>query len=270
MDARAALKKLADRKEQEIHSLRLQLAQAEAYLQAIQDSIRVLPREQETSTVTTALREGTAIAQARDILAAAGRSLHILEILKQMGRTANKQNRVSLGGSLAAYVRRNQVFRKTAPNTFALLDNPTASKAANSWDRSGIPEDFGKMGTEDDVESSFSPFAHNSPARPKTQLLSAGSDTPPDATAKPDMESAREEVSQALDSAGHASAAQLLRTGTWSTDGHRIQIEIAGVGKKTLALVVNAAAERVIRDSLLKMGLPTRLMINSSAIPRGE
>jgi len=45
MGVRESLQKLADKKDSEIIDLRLQLAQAEAYLQAIQDSMKVLPKE---------------------------------------------------------------------------------------------------------------------------------------------------------------------------------------------------------------------------------
>jgi hypothetical protein len=266
MGAREALKKLADRKAQEISSLQMQLAQAEAYLQAIQDSIRVLPREQEVGVEATALREGTAIAQARDVLKAAGRPLHILEILRQMGRAPNKQNRVSLSGSLAAYVRRNQVFRKTAPNTFALLDDFVTSNDLSSWEQPGIPDDFGKMDSKNDTALHFSPFAHNPPVSSQIPLLSADiknlHETPP----KPDIESIREAVSQALASAGHHSAAQAIHTSMWSFDGDRFGVEIIGMGKKMFALTMNAAAERVIRATLLGMGLSTQFQITPSGI----
>jgi hypothetical protein len=266
MGARTALKKLADRKEQEIRSLRLQLAQAEAYLQAIQDSMRVLPPEQEADVEVTALREGTAIAKARDVLKAAGRPLHILEILRQMGRTPNKQNRVSLSGSLAAYVRRNQVFRKAAPNTFTLLEVSSTSNDPPAWEQPGIPDDFGKMNTESDTASSFSPFAHNSPTRTRTQLLSVEAKNPFDMAHEPDVDAIREAVSKALAAAGHHSAAQLMHGSMWSVDGDHFGIEIAGMGKKMLSLTVNAAAERVIRATLLEMGLPTQFQIMPSAI----
>ena len=107
MGAKEALQRLADRKTLEIKSLHLQVAQAEAYLRAIQDAIKVLPREKTELSEDFSLRKGTAIAQAREVLAAAGRPVHILEILKRMGRPTDKPNRVSLSGSISAYARRS-------------------------------------------------------------------------------------------------------------------------------------------------------------------
>lgn len=252
MGARAALKKLADRKEQEIRALRLQLAQAEAYLQAIQDSIKVLPREEEQDVEVSSLRQGTAIAQARDILKDAGEPLHILEILKRMGRVGDRQNRVSLSGSLAAYVRRNQVFRKAGPNTFALIDGSFQPGSKSAWEENKIPGNFGQMNSEDGAFSSFSP---------------SNIRTSPQSTEAQDISSVQEAVSHALESAGHVSAAQLLRNATWSNDNGSLRIEVNGMGRKMLALTVNAAAERSIEAALAKMGLPKRFLVLPSAAP---
>lgn len=252
MDARAALKRLADRKEQEISSLRLQLAQAEAYLQAIQDSMKVLPRDEQQDAEISPLRQGTAIAQARDILKDAGEPLHILEILKRMGRVPDRQNRVSLSGSLAAYVRRNQTFRKAGPNTFALISGSFQPGIKSVSGESKIPDNFGQMNTDGDALSSFSPSdTQSSPQLSKTREIT----------------SVQEAISHALESAGHVSAAQLLRAATWSSDSDRFRIEVHGMGPKMLALTVNAASERVIEATLAEMGLPKRFLVAPSPTP---
>jgi hypothetical protein len=54
------------------------------------------------------------------------------------------------------------------------------------------------------------------------------------------------------------SAAQLLGAGTWTIDGASLRIEVPGMGKKMLALTVNAAAEKIIRQELQRLGAPTR------------
>lgn len=260
MDPRVALKKLADRKEREIDALRLQLAQlqlqlaqAEAYLQAVQDSIRVLPREQEERLDANVLREGTAIAQARDVLKAAGRPLHILEILKRMGRAPDKQGRVSLSGSLAAYVRRNQVFRKAGPNTFTLIGDSSTSASDKIQEERNIPEDFGKLRFESETLSSFSPL--------ETEIASAAPEGQRRLIAAEELDVVRDAVAQALVSSGHASAGQLLSSATWSMDGDRYRIEVAGVGRKMLALTVNAATEKIIRQTLAQVGAPARFSV---------
>ncbi len=75
------------------------------------------------------------------------------------------------------------------------------------------------------------------------------------------MSSMRHAVGSALVEAGHSSAAQLLGSGSWLVDGGSLRIEVPGVGKKMLALTVNAAAEKIIRQELQRSGAPTRLFI---------
>jgi DNA polymerase III subunit gamma/tau len=65
----------------------------------------------------------------------------------------------------------------------------------------------------------------------------------------------------ALAAAGHDSASQLLSTAHWQLDGASLRIEVAGMGKKMLALTVNADAEKIIRQELQKLGAPTRFMV---------
>jgi hypothetical protein len=263
MDGRTALKKLAERKTLEIDALRIQLAQAEAYLQAVQDSIRLLPREQDGHAEVSALRQGTAIAHARDVLKDAGRPMHILEILRKMGRADNKENRVSLSGSIAAYVRRNQVFRKAGPNIFALREDPSKFGASDYRELQTLPENFGKMDAEERLLSDLSPFK-SSPNQIQTSLLPDANEGQLDGSTNDEINAVRESVSDALTSAGHVSASQMLRNAKWSIDGDCVRIEVAGIGRKMLALTVNAAAEKVIRSIFVKAGYGTRFLVTPS------
>jgi len=77
----------------------------------------------------------------------------------------------------------------------------------------------------------------------------------------PSMESLRHAIGSALVAGGHSSAAQLLGSAAWTLDGSSLRIEIPGIGKKMLALTVNAAAEKIIRQELLRLGAPTRLLV---------
>lgn len=65
----------------------------------------------------------------------------------------------------------------------------------------------------------------------------------------------------ALVEGGHVSAAQLLGAADWTLDTASLRIEISGMGKKMLALTVNAAAEKIIRQQLQQLGAPTRFMV---------
>jgi hypothetical protein len=61
-------------------------------------------------------------------------------------------------------------------------------------------------------------------------------------------------VTRVLIDAGFSTAAQLLSSAKWSRDGAAIRIEVPHMGRKMLALTVNAAAEHIIRTELKRHG----------------
>jgi len=139
MNTRAQFQKLIDRKQLEIDNLQRQVEYAKAYIQAIQDSMKILPRENgQNGQDQITLRPGTALAKTQEILRKAGEPLHINEILKALNEKADK--RISLSGSLSAYVRNGQIFTRPAPNTFGLIE---MNKPSNQLEELDIPEDFG-------------------------------------------------------------------------------------------------------------------------------
>jgi DNA polymerase-3 subunit gamma/tau len=77
----------------------------------------------------------------------------------------------------------------------------------------------------------------------------------------PSIEAIRHAVGCALVEGGHVSAAQLLGAGAWTLDGGSLRIEVAGMGKKMLALTINAAAEKIIRQELQRLGAPSRFLV---------
>jgi DNA polymerase-3 subunit gamma/tau len=84
---------------------------------------------------------------------------------------------------------------------------------------------------------------------------------PQAAAAAPSIEQIRHAVGSALVEGGHVSASQLLGAGKWTIDGASLRIEVAGMGKKMVALTVNAAAEKIIRQELQRLGAPTRFLV---------
>jgi DNA polymerase III subunit gamma/tau len=68
-------------------------------------------------------------------------------------------------------------------------------------------------------------------------------------------------ITSALEAAGHSSAAQLLEAGNWSFENSTLHIEVADMGKKMLGLTVNAAAEKIIRQELQRLGASTRFTV---------
>lgn len=102
------------KKEAEIRSLEQKLQAARVYIQALMDVRR------EVEGDASELKAGSMVAMARDAIKRAGKPLHVDEILTAIGRPAESKS--SLTGSLAAYVRRSEIFTRPGPNTYGLVD----------------------------------------------------------------------------------------------------------------------------------------------------
>jgi len=75
------------------------------------------------------------------------------------------------------------------------------------------------------------------------------------------IESLRQKIVDALAAAGHGSAAQLLGSGAWRLENTSVQVTVPGMGKKMLSLTVKAAAEKIVRQELQRLGGPTRFLV---------
>ena len=108
------------------------------------------------------------------------------------------------------------------------------------------------------------PFATQSAPVEESPVETAPTRKPagaPEITEAPNIETLRLAVISALADGGHATAAQLLGAGAWSIDGSSLRIEVVGIGKRMLSLTVNAAAEKIIRQELKRLGAPSRFLI---------
>ena len=65
----------------------------------------------------------------------------------------------------------------------------------------------------------------------------------------------------ALAQQGHATASQLISTARFTLESTNLRIEVPGMGKKMLALTVNAAAEKIIKQEVQRLGGPARFMV---------
>jgi hypothetical protein len=141
MGARDSVQRLIDRKLQEIAELEKQIEMARVYLQALQDSMKALPRETPTSgdaNSAPSLRPGTLLAKAKDAILQNGKPMYIEDILESIGIENTKAARVSLVGSLGNYVRKQVIFTRPGPNIFGLVGMPPASDA-------DLPDGFGEV-----------------------------------------------------------------------------------------------------------------------------
>jgi len=122
---------------------------AKIYIEALQDALRFLPKED--PDVPTTLRPGTNLYRVREILKGRNSPMHITDLLKAIGKPADNVNRAALSGSISAYVRKGQIFTRPEPNTFGLVDF-TAKAPQNA-----PPPNFGV--DDDDANSSRVPVA---------------------------------------------------------------------------------------------------------------
>jgi hypothetical protein len=142
MDIRKELDKKISKKREEIDSLQNELQTAKTYLQALEDTRKLLPRNP-VDKPTVTLRPGTDLSRVRVILQEARAPLHVEDLLKRLGKPVEKKSKLSLSGSLASYARDNKIFTRPAPNTFGLVEFEAGAPTDEP------PEDFGlEFGTK--------------------------------------------------------------------------------------------------------------------------
>ena len=144
MSERDVIQDRIKKKEQEIQSLEEKLRTAKVYLHALNDISKALSKESHTSTEPAALRDGSAVAQALDFRLRIGTPVHINDLLEGLGRGLTRESRASLTSSIAAYVRRGEIFTRSAPNTFGLIElgHTTVMDADGTGEP---PEGFGRI-----------------------------------------------------------------------------------------------------------------------------
>ena len=141
-------KKIEDRirkKESEIQDLEMRLRDSRVYIQAMQEVLKMLPRDGGSSAaaeVPITLRDGSLASLAREGILEKGKPLHVSELLGTMGKEDNRDNRTSLSGTLAAYVRKGEVFTRPAPNRFGLIELGHKTVASVPTEP---PDDFGDI-----------------------------------------------------------------------------------------------------------------------------
>lgn len=126
MGLREEIQRKIERKQAELaerdRTFELERAGAVAYIQALQDLLKSLPRDATEGSADKLLRKGSGVAKTREMILAAKRPLHIAEILSGLGKANDHNARASISGALGAYVRRGEVFTRPRPNTFGLVE----------------------------------------------------------------------------------------------------------------------------------------------------
>lgn len=133
------------RKQAEVSALEEKLKAAKVYLTALQDILKDLNKAAGAESGPdreAKLKPGSSVAQAREIILKQGEPVHVDDILDEMGKARSASNRASLVGSIAAYVRKEEIFTRTAPNTFGLLELGHTDEAPEEDDEP--PAGFGR------------------------------------------------------------------------------------------------------------------------------
>jgi hypothetical protein len=143
MNQRRKIEERLRKKEEEIREFEAKIRDARIYVQALQDVLKILPRGLERNIRVSALRPGSSMAKVREFILEKGRPGHVTELLEALGRPATREARASLSGSLAAYVRKGEIFTRPNPNTFGLIELGHENEGNPGTDNEP-PADFGE------------------------------------------------------------------------------------------------------------------------------
>jgi hypothetical protein len=128
------IRKRMDRREKELAELRTKRGQIQASLRETDTQIRELNAAiaaygevlrlapDDPDDDKSEPRAGSMVALAREALRKQGEAMHVGKLLEAMGKQTTHEQKVSLGSSLAAYVRKGQIFTKPQANTFGLRE----------------------------------------------------------------------------------------------------------------------------------------------------
>jgi 5-formyltetrahydrofolate cyclo-ligase len=108
--------------EEKVQALERQAQEIQIQLGVWREALKMLPKDSNGVVKRVSLRAGSDLAKAREAILEEGKPLHINVLLKKLGKPDTKDARVSLAGSMASYVRKNEVFTRPEPNTFGLLE----------------------------------------------------------------------------------------------------------------------------------------------------
>lgn len=130
------IRKKIDRKHKELGELKTRRGQIQASLRetdtlirevnaalaAYEEVLKLTPEDSEEDSGERTMRVGSMVALAREALRRHGKPMHVGKLLEALGKQDTHEQKVSLSSSMAAYVRKGQVFTRPEPNVFGLLE----------------------------------------------------------------------------------------------------------------------------------------------------
>ncbi len=154
MSERSVVESQLKKKEAEVLLLEDKLKVARVYIKALQDVLKEIQRDPSSGEgdAEVALRRGSAVARARDVILARGSPIHVDDLILALGKEVTRESKASLTGSLAAYVRRGEIFTRPAPSTFGLIELEQFEVQSKTEEP---PPGFGQPKEHDDDEIPF-------------------------------------------------------------------------------------------------------------------
>jgi hypothetical protein len=151
MSERKIIEGQLSKKVAEIQALEEKLKSARVYARALEDILKELDKSTSATPASAesdvSLRRGSSVDQARAVILERGTPIYIDDLLEALGKEVTRETKASLTGSLAAYVRREEIFTRPAPSTFGLIELRHFEIAEESNEP---PAAFGSMQAEDD------------------------------------------------------------------------------------------------------------------------
>ena len=131
------LSRRVGKKRQEIAALEQQIMAAKAYLQAMDEALRLAERTNSPTATrrrASGLRSGSMPANAYPVLKQAGHPMYLVALLDAMKVPLTAKNKRTLASSLSAYARKKDVFTRPRPNTFGLIEFKENAGGGSSLD----------------------------------------------------------------------------------------------------------------------------------------
>ena len=132
------LSRRVGKKRQEIAALEQQIMTARAYLQAMDEALRLAERTNSPTATrrrASGLRNGSMPANAYPVLKQAGHPMYLIALLDAMKVPQTAKNKRTLASSLSAYARKKDVFTRPRPNTFGLIEFEENAGGGSSLDK---------------------------------------------------------------------------------------------------------------------------------------
>jgi len=156
MSERSIIEAQLKKKTAEIQGFEEKLKAAKVYVKALEDVLKAIEKgaPDQTADGDVTLRRGSLVDRARDVILERGNPMHIDELLLALGRKVNRESKASLTGSIAAYVRIEEIFSRPAPSTFGLIE---LGHTESTESEESPPENFGFGPTSNEIDDDI-PF----------------------------------------------------------------------------------------------------------------